>query len=302
MTDKTAINESDASLSVDTRIGDQVQQAHANVGNLLAKLCDIAPIADESTEPRRDSKYENDLAMVRLGMATALFYSLRTKHAPTAAHSLRVALVCSAWAERMQLQDQARDRIEVAALLHDLGKIGIPDRLLRKPGKLTVDEQLMMDCCPELGCEILRGCTIDHELLEIVRYCNTWFEGRRGDESPQGAALPLGSRMLSIVGAFDSMTTDHVYRSALSRERALGELVRGSGVQFDPNLVSDFCRMLEDRPEMLQEAVVSRWLVQLQPNASAGLWQGSLGGNSAPSAQTVRLESLFFGQLMRMWK
>ncbi len=298
MTDKTAINESDASLSVDTRIGDQVQQAHANVGNLLAKLCDIAPIADESTEPRRDSKYENDLAMVRLGMATALFYSLRTKHAPTAAHSLRVALVCSAWAERMQLQDQARDRIEVAALLHDLGKIGIPDRLLRKPGKLTVDEQLMMDCCPELGCEILRGCTIDHELLEIVRYCNTWFEGRRGDESPQGAALPLGSRMLSIVGAFDSMTTDHVYRSALSRERALGELVRGSGVQFDPNLVSDFCRMLEDRPEMLQEAVVSRWLVQLQPNASAGLWQGSLGGNSAPSAQTVRLESLFFGQLM----
>ncbi|MFG0255081.1 MAG: HD-GYP domain-containing protein, partial [Rhodopirellula sp. JB053] len=119
--------------------------------------------------------YENRLAMVRLGMATSLFYALRTKHAPTAAHSLRVALSCSAWCERLGLSDEERDRIEVAALLHDIGKIGIPDRILRKPGKLTVEEQMTMDCCAELGCEILRGCTDDQSLLEIVRYSGTWF-------------------------------------------------------------------------------------------------------------------------------
>ncbi len=302
MTDTTATNESDIVTSAGTPIGDQIQHSHANVGHLLAKLCDSAPVAEENADPRRDSRYENELAMVRLGMATSLFYSLRTKHAPTAAHSLRVALVCSAWAERLKLEDQLRDRIEIAALLHDLGKIGIPDRILRKPGKLTVDEQLTMDCCPELGCEILRGCTTDRELLNVVRYSNTWFDGRRGDESPRGDALPLGSRMLSIANAFDSMTTDHVYRPALSRERALGELVRGSGVQFDPELVTNFCRMLEDRPEMLQGVVVSRWLVQLQPNAAEGLWQSSISGNSVATSETVRRESLFFGQLMRNLK
>ena len=302
MIDTTATNESDHLPSAAPRIGDRVQETHANVGNLLAKLCDTAPLAAENSEPAADSKYENELAMVRLGMATSLFFSLRTKHAPTAAHSLRVALVCSAWAERLKLDEHTRDRIEIAALLHDLGKIGIPDRILRKPGKLTVDEQLTMDCCPALGCEILRGCTSDRELLDIIHYANTWFDGRRGDESPKGDALPLGSRMLSIADAFDSMTTDHVYRSALSRERALGELVRGGGVQFDPELVTDFCRMLEDRPEMLQGVVVSRWLVQLQPNASAGLWQSSIGSHATLVTETVRRESLFFGQLMHHLK
>ena len=118
-------------------------------------------------------------------MATSLFFALRTKHAQTAAHSLRVALLCSAWAERLGLDDASRDRIEVAALLHDLGKIGIPDRILRKPGKLTVDEQLTMDCCPQLGCEILRGCTGDNELLDIVQYANTWYDSRREERWPK---------------------------------------------------------------------------------------------------------------------
>ena len=171
-------------------------------------------------EAQSTRQFENRLAMVRLGMATSLFYALRTKHAPTAAHSLRVALSCSAWCERLGLSDDQRDRIEVAALLHDIGKIGIPDRILRKPGKLSVEEQMTMDCCAELGCEILRGCSGDQHLLEIVRYSGTWYESRRQDDSVRGDALPLGARMLSIAGAFDAMTTDQVYRGAMSRERA----------------------------------------------------------------------------------
>ena len=193
MTDTTTPNTPDLSQS-GFAIGDQIQRSQDDVGNLLAKLCDSAPSAEESNRCRADAKFENELALVRLGMATSLFYSLRTKHAPTAAHSLRVALVCSAWTERFRLEGSERDRIEVAALLHDLGKIGIPDRILRKPGKLTVDEQLTMDCCPELGCEILRGCTTDRDLLDIVRYCNTWFDGRRGDECPQWRRIAAWDR------------------------------------------------------------------------------------------------------------
>ncbi|CAN0406809.1 unnamed protein product, partial [Hapterophycus canaliculatus] len=227
--------------------------------------------------------------MVRLGMATSLFYALRTKHAPTAAHSLRVAISCSAWCERLGLDETLRDQIEVAALLHDIGKIGIPDRILRKPGKLTVEEQMTMECCAELGCEILRGCTDDSVLLDIVRYSGAWYESRRQEDFIRGDALPLGARMLSIAGAFDAMTTDQVYRGALSRERALQELFRGSDTQFDPELTRDFVTMLEKRPEMLHECVVNRWLQQLQASSSAanGLFNRPMQITSPSSSTNV---------------
>lgn len=215
---------------------------------------------DDQVETQR---FENHLAMVRLGMATSLFYALRAKHSPTAAHSLRVALACSAWCLRLGLAGEDRDRIEVAALLHDIGKIGIPDRILRKPARLSVDEQLTMECCTGLACEILKGCTTDNELLEIVRHSNQWFNSRRDEDSIRGDQLPIGARMLAIAVAFDSMTTDQVYRSAMSRERALQELLRGAGTQFDPELTRDFFAMLEHRPELLHRRVVHRWLQHL---------------------------------------
>ncbi len=278
------------------------------VGHLLAGLRESAPSADTSSSPSSDVRFENQLALVRLGMATSLFYSLRTKHAPTAGHCLRVALSSSAWAQRLGFAEVERDRIEVAALLHDLGKIGIPDRILRKPGKLSVDEQLTMELIPELGCEILRGCTADIELLEIIRHANTWYDSRRHGEGPRGDALPIGSRMLAIADAFDAMTTDTVYRPALSRERAIQELMEGAATQFDPELAADFNRMLEQRPEMLQSVVVDRWLRQLQ-NSGSSMWgfgdrdgsdKSSTGrGKSQP---TVRRETFYHQQLIRNLK
>lgn len=225
-------------------------------------------------QPEDTRKYENRLAMVRLGMATSLFYALRTKYAPAAAHSLRVALSCSAWCERLGIDEPLRDRIEVASLMHDIGKIGIPDRILRKPGRLSDEEQMTMQGCAEMSCEILRGCTDDVSVLEIVRHGGTWFESRRDDDGIRGDALPLGARMLAIADAFDAMTTDQVHRGALSRERALQELFRGSSTQFDPELAHDFASMLEKHPEMLHECIVHRWLQQLgsNPGADNGLF------------------------------
>lgn len=278
-----------------------LEEGHARVGRLLASLQESAPVADGAAGSDADAKFENQLALVRLGMATSLFYALRTKHAATAAHCLRVALSCSAWAERMGLDEATRDRIEVAALLHDLGKIGIPDRILRKPGKLSVEEQLMMDCCSQLGCEILRGCTSDSDLLDIVLYSNTWYDSRRQGDGPSGDALPLGARMLAIANAFDAMTTDSVYRAAMSRERAIQELIDGSCTQFDPELAIDFNRMLEQRPEMLQGVVVNRWLHHLQPASGDALWN-STAQQGHQFTETVRRESLFHQQLINNTK
>ncbi len=275
-----------------------VEQGQARVGQLLAVLQESAPAAAEVKRPDAHATFENQLAVVRLGMATSLFYALRAKHRATAAHSLRVALTCSAWASRLGLDEQTRDRIEVAALLHDIGKIGIPDRILRKPGKLTVDEQLMMDGCNDQACEILRGCTSDVDLLSIVAHANSWFDSRRQGDGPRGAALPIGARMLAIANAFDAMTTDSVYRRAMSRERAIQELFQGSGTQFDPDLIADFSHMLEQKPEMLRGAIVDRWLQKLQPSSGDALWNSSGFASGERSTYVVRRETLFVNQLL----
>lgn len=276
-------------------------ESTVGINDLLAKLQDANDATVDSPRRGPEQDVENRLAVVRLGIATSLFYALRTKHPATAAHGLRVALFCSSWAEHMGLEHELRDRIEVAALLHDVGKIGIPDRILRKPGKLTVDEQLSMDTCPAVACEILQGCTADPELLEIVRHSNAWYDSRRGGEAPRGDAIPLGARMLAIADAFDAMTTEHVYRPAMSRDRAIAELVRGSGTQFDPSLIVDFSRLLESRPEILQGTMVYRWLQQLRPESSEAFWTGnSLATNSSGirSKEIVRRETQFNQRLL----
>jgi diguanylate cyclase (GGDEF)-like protein/PAS domain S-box-containing protein len=297
MTDTTAPSSPPSSIpDVETSIS-AVEEGQARVGELLAGLQASAPAPVEAIRDKADSKYESQLALVRRGIATSLFYALRTKHTSTADHSLRVALCCSEWAKRMGLDKDTRDRVEVAALLHDLGKIGIPDRILRKAGKLTADEQLVVDCCPQLGCGILRGCTGDNDLLNTVLYCNAWYDSRRRGDGPNRDTLPLGSRMIAIADAFDAMTTESVYRRAMSRERALQELIDGSRSQFDPNLALDFNRMLEKRPEMLQGMAGDRWLNQLKPESGDTLWNSLIVFGQDPREQ-VRRETLFYRQLM----
>ena len=186
----------------------------------LARLSETDSAPNHPSQRANLAGFENQLAVVRLGMASSLFYALRAKHPATAAHSLRVALSVSAWCERMGLPAEQRDRLEVAGLLHDLGKIGIPDRILRKPSKLDDNERLTVDLTPQITVEILRGCTDDADLLGIVQHRYQWFSSRRDFDGPSQAQLPVGARMLAIAGAFDAMTTDAVYRPAMSRGKS----------------------------------------------------------------------------------
>ena len=235
------------------------QERSQDVAKLLADLAKVTPQVEKVIVTTADAKYENKLAIVRLGMATSLYSALRAKHPPTASHCLRVAIVCAAWGERLNFDQIQRDRLEVAALLHDIGKIGIPDQILRKPGKLSLEEQLTVSLGPQLACEILRGCCGDQELLDIIQHASAWYSGRR-DQPQSGEEIPVGSRMLAIADAFDAMTTDHVYRPAMSREAAIGQLLVGRGAQFDPELTQDFCVMMQQAPEQMHRQVLRRWL------------------------------------------
>lgn len=229
---------------------------------------------------------ENSLIARKLGAAASLFFALRAKHPPTASHSLRVALSCSAWIGAFPLDVEDRSRIVVAALMHDLGKLGIPDRILRKPGKLSPEERATISLAPLLGCDILRGCSQDRQMLEIVRHATDWYGGGEGQKRLRDQ-LPLGSRIIAIADAFDSMTTDQVYRPAMSREAAVGNLFSGSGIQFDPELVRIFVAELEKSPLWPPESSKRTWLSSL--SAADTPWQEPIG-TADPTAELAASE------------
>ena len=263
----------------------QVGQRVSEISSLLHSL-DESATEDGQSETRTRSVRENQLVQVRLGLASGLFTALQCKHAPTAAHSLRVALGCSAWTFALDVTDEERDAIEVAALLHDVGKIGMPDHMLTKPGKLTPDEEMVMRKHHLMGLEILATCCSSEAVLDIIRYSSAWFDGRRRTFSKQGKDIPLGARIVAIMDAYDSMTTDHVYRPARSRERALAELFEAAGTQFDPDLMHSFAELQTNEHFPVNKKVAQRWLESLNAEDSTKHWElntNEHGPNGSPS-------------------
>lgn len=180
---------------------------------------------------------------------------------------------CSSWATMLTLPQEHRDEIEVAALLHDIGKIGVPDQVLLKPGRLSGDEHQAIEQQRLTGVEILRSCSASQNVLDIILHSGDWFDGSLAGQSLAGDYLPLGARMVAIVDAFDAMTTDQVYRRAMSRERAMVELFEFAGTQFDPRLVQDFCSFVSADQVKLGVSVARRWLKDLHAEDSNALWR-----------------------------
>ncbi len=180
-------------------------------------------------------------AISSLKLVQRLFDALKDRDSSTAAHSLRTTLGCARWAERLKLTSAERDAVETAALLHDIGKLALPDRILRKPGPLTDEEKSLVDLCRRTGLELIREKVALPSVSEIVSFSQAWYDGSHNRAGLKAQDIPFGARMLAIVDAFDAMTSDQVYRPALPIERALAELQRCAGKQFDPQLVQHLC-------------------------------------------------------------
>jgi diguanylate cyclase (GGDEF)-like protein/PAS domain S-box-containing protein len=238
-------------------------------------------------------QFEDQLVEARLGIGSSLFKALRAKHPPTAAHSLRVAIGCSAWGLALGLPEEERDTLEVAALLHDVGKLGVPDAVLLKPGALDEDEVEVMARHRGIAQYILQSSCASSEVIDIIQSAPAWYDGRRAGFKHCGRAIPLGARMLAVVDAFDSMTTDHVYRAAMSRERALAELFEYAGSQFDPDLIELF-QQLHDK-DQFKAKVARRWLQELDPSSVNLLWRLQPG---VPTLPPLRTESMFQEKLL----
>jgi HD-GYP domain-containing protein (c-di-GMP phosphodiesterase class II) len=180
-----------------------------------------------------------------LGSVSALSQAVDAKDGYTRGHADRVSRIAGAIAREIGLAESEIEHIELAGMLHDIGKIGVEDRILLKPMRLDVDEVEAMQRHPIYGASILEPSRQLRPLVPIVLHHHEHYDGSGYPEGLIGDEIPMGSRILLVADAYEAMTSDRIYRKAIGHERAIQQLNRYKGIQFDPRVVRAFERVLE---------------------------------------------------------
>lgn len=157
----------------------------------------------------------------------------------------RARSVARGIAKELNMPDEFIYYLEFAALMHDIGKIAIDEQLLKKPGKLTEQEFEIIKKHPEVGHNILQHVSLLAPAAPMVLYHQEWFDGTGYPEGLRGEEIPLGARIVALIDAWTAMTTDRPWRPALPHEKAIEEIKKGAGTQFDPKVVEAFLATLE---------------------------------------------------------
>lgn len=172
--------------------------------------------------------------------AITLAKAIEKRDRYTGGHTDRVTEYAKLTAKQLDWPEERLAVLELAGHLHDVGKIGVPDAVLNKPGKLTVEEFEMMKAHPEIGEQIIRGIDFLEALVPYVLYHHERYDGKGYPKGFSGEAIPIEGRLLAVSDTFDAMTSSRPYRKQLDPERAIEEIKRCSGTQFDPNIVVVF--------------------------------------------------------------
>jgi diguanylate cyclase (GGDEF)-like protein/putative nucleotidyltransferase with HDIG domain len=175
----------------------------------------------------------------RLKAAASLAHAVDERDAYTGRHSFVVGELAALVARQLGLKREEVELVRLAGSLHDLGKLAIPEEILRKPGPLTSAEQLVLRRHPQIGYRMLRALGVEPVSIWVLHHHERW-DGHGYPHGLSGEQIPLGSRIILVVDAYDAMTSDRVYRARVSHEVAVAELERNAGAQFDPRIVSVF--------------------------------------------------------------
>jgi HD-GYP domain-containing protein (c-di-GMP phosphodiesterase class II) len=206
----------------------------------------------------------DDLKELFIGSLKALTSSIDAKDQYTRGHSERVAFISRWIGERlsqvMPLTDKQLHQIYLAGLLHDIGKIGVSELVLRKRGQLTDEERLLIQAHPRTGAAILSEIRQMDEIIPGVLSHHERFDGRGYPQGLSGEQIPLVARIISLADAFDAMTSKRVYRDAMSIRRALGEIEKGIGTQFDEQTARIFIESdIEKLWKIIQDGYIESW-------------------------------------------
>lgn len=183
----------------------------------------------------------------RTRLIRAFIHSIEAKDKYTQGHSERVAEYSVQIARQMKLRRHQIQLIRQGAVLHDIGKIGIPDEILNKPGRLDSDEYASICNHPLIGVRILEEVGLEPEVLEMVRSHHERYDGAGYPDHRSARELSLASRILCVADAYDAMTSDRPYRKGMPMEKVLQILEECKGTQFDPDIVDAFIKTLEKK-------------------------------------------------------
>lgn len=193
---------------------------------------------------------QNQLEDYYFETVNALAQAIEVKDVYTGGHGDRLGRLAIAIAERLGLREDEKVWLRYAAALHDIGKIGVRESILTKSGRLTQEEYDEMKKHPAKGAEILREVKFLAPVVPIVYHHQEQYDGKGYPEGLAGERIPIGSRIVAVLDAFDAMTTDRPYRNRLPLERAILELQRYSGIQFDPQVVEAFIQVVGETPHI----------------------------------------------------
>ena len=211
----------------------------------------LSNVANSAAVFLENFRLYGSLRRLFLGSMRALTSSIDAKDPYTCGHSERVALLSKKLVELMGLSGMEAERIYLCGLLHDIGKIGVPEAVLQKPDKLTVYEFELVKQHPVIGAKIIRGIQEMEDLIPGVLHHHERMDGEGYPDGLKGEEIPFQARVLCVGDALDAMTSDRPYRKALPAKLAESEIFRAAGTQFDPALVEAVLKL--NFPEYIAE-------------------------------------------------
>ncbi len=211
---------------------------HDEIGSMEATLLEASALMLGSHA--NNYRLFQDLEALIVGITHTLVGAIEARDAYTSGHSDRVAMMARRLATQLNLSSELRQDIFLCGLLHDIGKIGVPDRILRKPGRLTEEEFAAIKTHPEIGARLLRGLKPLEKLLPGVLHHHESVDGSGYPHGLAGEEIPLMARILAVADAYDAMTSDRPYREGMPRKKAESILREGKGTQWDDQVVDAF--------------------------------------------------------------
>lgn len=219
--------------------------ASQNAGKIATSIDEaLAKTNDHPVHQKHSTRNNSRDAILWTIMAALFSRSLETKE-----HGERLKHMTTAIGKKLMLKQKIMDDLELLAVLHDIGKIGVEDRVLNKPGKLTDEEWDLMKKHSEIGYIIVKSAPVFEHIADAVLHHHERWDGTGYPNALRGTEIPLESRILAVADAYDAMTNSRIYHEAISMEAALIEIRRCAGTQFDPDIASLFIELapsLED--------------------------------------------------------
>ncbi len=214
-----------------------------DASRILIGLMSLSRQAEEDVVHGDES--DNLSGLISRTVLRRLLSALHFRDVATVRHSRRVAMLASGMARYLGWEGRELKLIEISGLLHDLGKIGVPDNILFKPGALGPEEAGLMALHQNIGVDVLQACRVDREILEIVGHAHDHYRGTSAGMHGLGREVHQGARILAVADAYDSLASDQVYRSAKPHEEIMQILMDAAGTQFDGNIVCALARWID---------------------------------------------------------